>query len=199
MRSLSVSASPRTARWFATAVAVAALAGGLSACSGGGQEADTGDKDTKDYATTPLEVKYEVPEGFAEAKDGEPLVPLAEKFEAKYFDMDDVDTTEQIFIISYVINVDTSNLDRDGLIELVQQYDTKVDNQGEGLPYLSLANGHEGLHKWTKQEAGDDAFVVYDSEFFFKDNHLVQVGCQYDKQEKAVAEGCHQLLKTLDF
>ncbi|ADD45306.1 hypothetical protein [Stackebrandtia nassauensis] len=176
---------------------IGVLAAGLAACTG--DNGSNGDKDSEGGAK-PLAVEYDVPEGFKENKDMKPITPLAKNHEVKYFSLDGKES-ESIFVASYVIDVDTTDLDRDELLELVRQYDDKVDNQGKGDPYAAVANGHPGFHKWTKQatKTGDEQFITYDAEYFFEGKRMVQVGCQYKDQEAEIAKACRTVLGSLEF
>lgn len=188
----------RAARWVGVFATALTLAVGLAACTG----ADPGGDDTgKDKESSkPLKVKFDMPKGFSENDKAEVMNPLADKYEAQFITLDGVETLEMIFVVSYVLDVDAKSMERDELEGLVAGYVKKVGNEADGEIYDSVANGHPGFHRYirTPDESGED-IVRYDSDYFFKDNHLVQVGCQKKHEDAKIQSGCETVLESLEF
>lgn len=188
----------RAARWVGVFATVLTLAVGLSACTGDDPDGDKSGKDKQ--SNKPLKVKFDMPKGFSKADNVELLNPLADKYEVQFITLDGVETLETIFVVSYVLDVDAESMERDELEGLVAGYVKKVGNEADGEIYDSVANGHSGFHRYirTPDESGED-IIRYDSDYFFKDNHLVQVGCQKKHEDAKIQAGCESVLGSLEF
>lgn len=187
----------RAARWVGVAVTALTLAVGLTACTGNSGGEDPGGKKGSDK---PLAVKFDTPKGFSENSEVEVLNPLAKKYEIKAVTLDDVESLEMIMVVSYVLKTDAKSMERSELEGLVAGYVKKVGNEAEGEIYDSVANGHAGFHRYirTPDESGED-IIRYDSDYFFKDNNLVQVICQKKHEDAKVQDGCEAVLGSLEF
>lgn len=189
----------RAVRRIGVALATLMLAVGLTACSG--DSGDPGDDSGKNKADNkPVAVEFDVPKGFSKADDVELMNPLAEKYKAQFYTMDDVNTLELIFVVSYVLDEDTDEMDRSELEGLVAGYVKKVGNEADGDIYDSVANGNAGFHRYirTPDPSGDD-IIRYDSDYFFKGNKMVQVGCQKKHEDAKIQTACEAVLGSLKF
>ena len=193
-------------RRCAAALTVVALAAGLVSCSDDEpvetepDNADVTPSVTYDPAT-PIEAKFDVPEGFLEDTSQEVVSPLSDNYSARFFTMQGVETVEAVFVVSYVLDSDTTGMSTDNLIKVVNGFDQIVGNKDTGKAYVSLANGRVGVHKYVLQalEAGSGNNIRYNAEYFFEGTHLVQVGCQFDAESAAVTTACQTVLQNLSF
>lgn len=184
-----------------TAALVAVLALGLAACTSSGAEPDDEGKKSKDpHAGKPLEVSFDTPEGFSKTKDFELAKPLTKDYEAKFLKLDASKTNELIFVASYVLDKDTSDMNTEELNGLVTEFDKTLGNTQKSAPYPAVANGHKGIHKYVYEPFGQKK-LIYDAEYFFETDHVVMVGCQREKDKyiKDIYAGCQTVLENLEF
>ena len=201
-----MSVSVRSVRRLAATLTAAALVVGLAACSkdddGGDQPSDDAASPTKTYdPDKPIEPKFDVPDGFVENTDAELPKPLSDNYTLRLFAMQGVETDETVFIASYVIDTDTTDLSKEDLIKLVGDFDEQIGNKDDGKAYTSLANGRSGVHKYILEplEEGSGEHLKYNAEFFFEGNHLVEVGCQFEDEPDKVETACQTVLQNLEF
>lgn len=193
----------RRIRQVLVAVVASALVLGMTAC---GTKEDPKPSDTEKTADPfegkPLEVSFDNPDGFSKVTDVEVLAPLTKKYDAQFLKMDATKTNEMVFVISYALDVDTTDMDAAALRAQVAGFDATIGNTQKSNPYTAIANGHSGLHKYVKQPTGQgDEVLIYDAEYFFEGTHLVQVGCQREKDEYIadVYKACQVVLENLEF
>lgn len=180
------------------------LAFGLAACTGGDDTSSETKKKEDPYKNKPLPVSFDTPKGFSKSGNSQVQNPLTDNYEAQFLDYDASETAERIFVVSYVLDVDTSDMNDQELMAQVGEFDQTIGNEQKSQPYIALANGRKGIHKYVNEPLpqGEEGEVRrYDAEYFFDGNHLIQVGCEREKDQyiSAVYKGCQGVLENLEF
>ncbi|MGH8794752.1 MAG: hypothetical protein ACRDXX_19160 [Stackebrandtia sp.] len=146
---------------------------------------------------TPLLVTYDVPSGFEESTDSYLLHPLYDDREEHHMYMPDAETYESVWVISYAMPNDTSSLSEDDLIAEVNLYGETVEKENTDEPKADTVAGKSAIVDYIEASGGSTDKIRYDAYFFFDGQHLVEVGCQYDKEKDTVKDACTEVLDSL--
>ncbi|HIW61094.1 MAG TPA: hypothetical protein H9881_01435 [Candidatus Stackebrandtia excrementipullorum] len=144
----------------------------------------------------PVTVTYDEPPGFSRSTNSFLVTPLFPDHTVDFINMDDVYTYESVFVVSYVLDVDTVNYTDEELVDKVSSFGTTIGKLNGDTPEWKSAGGKDAVFDYIEQE-GNQGTITYDAYFFFDGPYMIQVGCQPEAETSAVETACQTVLDSL--
>lgn len=171
--------------------------GGDQASQDTDEPTDNENTDTSDL--TPLPVNYSTPQGFSQVSTAELITPLFPTYDVEFLAMDDADTYESVFVVSYVLDSDTTDYTDDQLVDEVASYAGTLGKLNSDQPAPVDVGDKTWIFDYIQQEGLSGNVINYEAYFFFSGPYLIEVGCQPDKETAAVIEACGSVLGTISW
>lgn len=145
----------------------------------------------------PATVEYEIPEGFVASEDAYLLHPLHEIHTVEFMLYADAATFESLWVASYLLPDDVSGYSDSDLVDEIDSYSDHIEKENSDEPQWTEFGGPPSVHDYVESENDGGDPIVYNAYYYFENQYMVQVGCQYDEEEDAVKTGCEELISTL--
>jgi hypothetical protein len=148
----------------------------------------------------PARVDFTVPAGFVEAynyQTGNDLHPVPYATFLIPIGADtDLNNLEVLSIVSYLMDADVMGASDADLVNRVKGYATQV-NSNVTEPVKTTVSGLTAFTMPIKEPMQGGGFYTYDATYIFSGRHLVQIMCQWEKQEAVVDAACASLLASI--
>ncbi|WP_285661744.1 hypothetical protein [Actinorhabdospora filicis] len=184
-------------RWIRPLAAVALLAA-LVSCTPETPDPEPSASNSGPAVTAegPLKVSWTMPSDFAESSAVALPMVIADDKKTRIAALKNVDTIEAVMTASYALPQDFTGATDEALKAKIAEYDTAAGVTPQGEPILALASRHKGFVQVVTKSVNGKT-VTFEATYLFFGPKLVQVICQWDKQESTVRNACQTVLRSL--
>lgn len=192
-------------RRFAALTSVLML-GAVAACTGSSGAADDEGGGTPapptayDERTVPYELAITAPEGYTLIEDEERDVPVVEDQATWVYGLDGGDANTRLIVSTYVLPEGTDLADFAAQSAYVLEYDAKTGNEVDASNiYPTVVHRYSGVHRYFTSQTDDDAKLFRRHFFMFAGSHLIQITCQWQRDQDALVAGCYDLTENFPY
>lgn len=146
--------------------------------------------------TDAVDVEYDIPSGFDTDSASEIQTELEPKYNDYYMRMSGVDTYEELFVVSYLLDYDSSDKSSSELTSAVSEYGDQAGKTSDDEPQSTEELGFDAVTDHIVAD-GSDTKVEYDATYIFDGYYMIEVGCQYDAETETVTNACPELIDSL--